>query len=1126
MAAKKTRINFGKEESNLPKLDLIRVQKDSWDWFLEKAIKRELNEISPIDDFTGKNWQLILENPTLGEDSLTVRKALEKGLTYSATLTICATLVNKKTGKKVSQDVFLGEIPQMTRRGTFIINGIERAVINQLVRSPGVYFSGDLDAGSGRMLYTAEARPLHGTWLEFEVSKNDVIAARIDRRRKVSATVLLRAFGVETDEEIRKLFAEVDIDPNHQYIEKTLEKDNTESKPEALLEIYRKMRQGEPVILENAENLFNTSFQDHRRYDLGEVGRYKINKRLGLNLPNEKENYVLTRQDIVGLLTYLVGLQNGKGNVDDIDHLANRRLRRVGELVAINAFRIGLLRLERAIKEKMSLISPDDKPSPSLLVNARPLIASLNEFFRSNQLSAILDDTNPLSELENLRKISVLGAGGINRERASFSIRDVNASQYGRIDPVKTPEGPNIGLVTHLALYARVNDFGFIETPYRKVKKVKSGRKTRVKVTDKVEYLAADDEYDKYITHAGIDTDRYGYITNSRVPLRYKGAITEGAANLVDYVDITPRQVIGASTSLIPFVAHDDGNRALMGSNMQCQAVPLVSTEAPIVGTGMEEEVAQGLARVVIARHAGVVESASADQIVIKLNNKTGDPSLEDIEISKDGKYETYVLIKYKRASHSSTCYNQKIVVKPKDKVKVGDLLADGPSIDGGELALGRNLVVAYTSYEGYGFEDAVLVSDRLVKEDLLTSINIEEYDADVVDTKLGPEELTRDIPNVAETELANLAGDGIIVVGAEVGPNDILVGKIAPKGETELTSEERLLRAIFGEKAREVRDTSLKVPHGEKGIVVDVQIIDREKGDELGPGVLKKVIVRVAQMRKITVGDKVSGRHGNKGVIAKIFPAADMPRLEDGTPVDIILSPISVLGRMNLGQLLECHFGYALAKSGEKAAFPVFDRIDDDLMMKELRKAGLPVDGKSKLYDGKTGEAFMEDTVVGIGYILKLTHMVEDKTHARSTGPYSLVTQQPLGGKAQMGGQRLGEMEVWGLEAHRAAYTLQEMLTIKSDDVLGRARAFEAIVKGTEIPEATVPESFRVLVRELNALGLIIIAKGGAYTDKGEYDEEKAKELMEEFGAAEVATSELIDPKGKMEVKEVKQAK
>ncbi len=1113
------RRNFGKVEENLPKLDLTLAQRESWQWFLTKGVAEELKAISPIDDFTNKNWQLTLGDHSLGKPTITANYAQIKGLTYASPLKITATLINKRTGKEVSQEVFLGDLPQMTSRGTFIINGIERAVINQIVRSPGIFFSGELDAPSGRVMYKAEVRPLHGSWLEFEATRGDLIYARIDRRKKVLATVFLKALGMESEREITHFFSEIDTDKNHKYIEATLAKDSTKSRDEALLEIYRKLRPGEPVLIENATNLFESMFLDKRRYDLGEVGRYKINKRFGVSNSDSHSN-VLTLKDVTSSLTYLIGLQNGIGKVDDIDHLSNRRLRRVGELVSVNAFRVGLLRLERSVKEKMSLISPDDRPLPSNLINARPLISSLNEFFRSSQLSTILDDTNPLSEVDNLRRVSVLGSGGINRERASFSIRDVNSSQYGRLDPVRSPEGPNIGLVTYLSLYAKVNEFGFLESPYRKV--VKEGKKMRV--TDEIVYLTAEDEETFNITHSGINIDEKGYILDKRVPLRYAGSFTEGDADQVDYIDITARQLVGTSASLIPFLAHDEGNRALMGSNMQCQAVPLVAPESPVVGTGMESEISKAMIRNILARHAGVVEYADNEKVIVKLDKKVSvEEATEDIDIIDGGLKEVYSLVKFKRTAHS-TCYNQVVRVVPGDKVVEGSLLVDAPASQNGELALGRNLVVAYTSFGGYGFEDAILISERLVKEDLLTSIHIEEYDAEVVDTKLGPEERTKDIPNVSESELANLAEDGIVVIGAEVGPNDILVGKIAPKGETELTSEERLLRAIFGEKAREVRDTSLRVPHGEKGIVVGVSILNRNKGDDLGPGVIERITVKVAQIRKITVGDKVAGRHGNKGVVAKIMSTSDMPYLQDGTPVDIVISPLSVLSRMNLGQLLEAHFGLALNQKGEKGAFPVFDHVTEGDLVEELKAAGLPINGKLRLTDGRTGEQFKEDTVVGIAYILKLTHMVEDKTHARSTGPYSLVTQQPLGGKAQMGGQRLGEMEVWALEAHRAQHILQEMLTIKSDDIVGRAKAFEAIVKGTEIPESTIPESFKVLVRELNALGLNILPKGVilAKDSPEEFDTKSGEKFAEILGAESVATDELLNPLKNMEVENV----
>lgn len=1120
-----SRINLGKDYKGLPELDLILVQKESWKKFLEDGIISEIKEISPIEDFTGKNWQLFLDNPTVGHPVITPSKALEKGLTYSIPLRVTATLINKRSGRKVSQEVFLGEIPHMTERGTFIISGVERAIVNQIVRSPGVYFSGELDHSTGRMLYKCEIRPLYGTWLEFEVTKSDVISARIDRRKRVNAATFLRILGVESNDEIIALFKSVDVDSQHKYIESTIQRDLSTNREEALLDFYRRMRPGEPVVLENAQNLFVAMFTDPRRYSFGKVGRYKINKRLGLNISSDRENLVLTKEDVITALAYLINLQNGIGSVDDIDHLANRRLRRVGELVLVNAFRPGLLRLERLVKEKMSLISSSDNPTPSVVVNSRPLVSALNDFFRLNQLSSILDDINPLSEVENLRKISVMGVGGINKERASFSVRDIGSSQYGRIDPVKTPEGPNIGLVTYLALYAKVNEFGFIETPYRKLEKVQIGGKTKIRLTDEIVYLMADDEENYYITDASVEVDKDGFIVDEWIPYRYKGAVLEGPVERCDLMDITPRQVVGVSSSLIPFLSHDEGSRALMGSNMQCQAVPLVSPESPVVGTGMESVVARAMGRLTVSRSSGVVDYVDADKVVIKVDDKVDSDVLEqeNIEVSADGKFETYYLNKFQRTS-KSTCYNQRVLVKKGQRVSKGDVLADGPSTENGELALGRNLVVAYANIEGYGYEDSILISDRLVREDLFTSISVEEYEADVVETKLGPEELTRDIPNVSESDLANLAEDGIVVIGAEVEAGDILVGKIAPKGEKELTAEERLLRAIFGEKAREVRDTSLRVPHGERGTVVGVQILDRDKGDELGPGVIKRVIVKVAQMRKIEVGDKVAGRHGNKGVIAKIFPQADMPFLEDGTPVDLVISPLSVISRMNLGQLLESHLGLSLLGKSVKVAIPVFDKIDEQLIVKGLEESGFSHFGKVRLYDGKTGEPFLEDTTVGIGYILKLIHMVEDKTHARSTGPYSLVTQQPLGGKAQMGGQRLGEMEVWALEAHRAAYTLQEMLTIKSDDIVGRAKAFEAIVKGVDIPEATVPESFKVLVRELNSLCLSIEAKGNVYSQT-ELDENILGEenLMKEVGATQVAVpEELLNPDERMEVEVV----
>jgi DNA-directed RNA polymerase subunit beta len=839
-------------------------------------------------------------------------------------------------------------------------------------------------------------------------------------------------------------------------------------------------------------DFMNQLFFDARRYDLGDVGRYKLNRRLKLEIPENVTT--LTPDDVVAAVRYLVGLQNGEGKTDDIDHLSNRRVRRVGELVKMNAFRIGMIRLERSIREKMSLTKTDEVLTPAALVNARPLIATISEFFRRNRLSTILDQTNPLAEIDNLRRLSVMGTGGVTRERASFSMRDINASQYSRIDPVRSPEGPNIGLVTYLALFAQVNKYGFLEAPYRKVVE-KNGK---MQVTEELEYLAADYEEDYKITHAGVKVDDKGVITQEWVPMRHMNEFIEGPVEDVEYIDVVPRQVIGTSASLIPFIAHDEANRALMGTHMQCQAVPLVTPQAPIVGTGMEQAVATSMQRTVTARNAGTVEYVDSEKVVIKLAKADVDAAkaidAEDTRasIKLKGDTETYMLDKFFRTSQS-TAYTQRPIVRAGDKVTRGDVIIDGPSTDNGELALGTNLLIAYTSFEGLGYEDAIVISDRVVKDDALTSVHISEYRAQVMDTKLGAEELTNDIPNVAESYLSNLNMDGVIRVGSVVKSGDILVGKIAPKGETELTPEERLLRAIFGEKSREVRDTSKRLPHGQTGTVIDVQVLDRELGDELDPGTLKEVIVKVAETRKITVGDKVAGRHGNKGVISKIVPAADMPHLEDGTPVDIIISPLSVLARMNMGQLLEAHLGWAAKEQGYTVGLPAFEPIDESQIWEELEKAGLPRDGKVQLFDGRTGEAFGEPTVVGISYILKLSHMVEDKVHARSTGPYSLVTQQPLGGKAQMGGQRLGEMEVWAFEAHRAAHALQEMLTIKSDDVMGRSRAFEAMVKGEEIPAPTVPESFRVLMRELNSLGVDVIAHEVEEADEPEPQDDDA---------------------------------
>ena len=1074
------RQNWGQKHQVLPQLDLIKLQKDSYQEFLDHGIEDALKEINGengIEDFTGKNWSLRFGQYRFGQPKYTPSQAKSKNVSYDVPLYVEAILLNKKTGEERTQEVFLGDIPKMTNIGTFVVNGIERGIVTQLVRSPGVFFSGEEDASSKELLYKAELRPMRGSWLEINVSRRHVVTVKIDRRRKMPITVLLRALGYESNDEIVEILGDTLKKDKLELLNNTLKKDATTNQAEALVEIYEKMRPGEPAVLETSREFLKNMFFDSRRYDLGEVGRYKLNRRLGIDVDSKLS--VLDPKDVIATVKYLIALQNGEGKVDDIDHLSNRRIRRVGELVSVSAFRIGLIRLERSIREKMSLTKTDEVLSPSALVNARPLIAAIAEFFRRNRLSAILDQTNPLSEIDNLRRLSVMGTGGVTRERASFSMRDINASQYSRICPIRSPEGPNIGLVTYLALYTRVNEYGFLEAPYLKVKNIKG----KMKITDEVVYLSADEEEDYHITHASVDIDEKGHITEEWVPMRFQNEFIEGSKNDVEYIDVVPRQVVGSSASLIPFIAHDEANRALMGSHMQCQAVPLVKSQAPVVGTGMERDIAIAMGRTVAADFAGEVSSVDASQVVLKIDKKDQD-KVKDFVANKSDEnlsYErgalTYRLDKFSRTSQS-TCYNQKPVVKVGQKVKKGEILVDGPATDHGELALGTNLLIAYTSFNGFGYEDALVISDRLVQEDLLTSIQISEHKAKVMDTRLGPEELTNDIPNVSEIFLANLNIDGIIQIGSHVKSGDILVGKVAPKGETELSPEERLLRAIFGEKSKEIRDTSLRMPHGEEGVVIDVQILDRELGDELDPGTIKEVIVKVAQLRKITVGDKLAGRHGNKGVISRIVPQADMPHLADGSTVDIIISPLSVLARMNLGQLLETHLGWAADKLGYNVAVPAFEEFDENHIWQELEKAGLPVSGKAQLYDGMTGEAYKEQSVVGINYILKLSHMVEDKNHARSTGPYSLVTQQPLGGKAQMGGQRMGEMEVWALEAHRAAHVLQEMLTIKSDDVRGRAKAFEAIVKGEEIPAPTVPESFKVLCKELNSLGLSIDAQ------------------------------------------------
>ncbi len=1099
------RQNWGRKRDFLPELNLLQIQKTSYKYFLDRAIGEILKEISPVNDFTEKNWSLTFDSYRIGKPAKTPAESVEKGVSYDAPLYAEVSLFNKKLGgKPQKQEIFLGDIPQMTDRGTFIINGVERAIVNQLVRSPGVFFTSTIDPITGKQIFNAEIRPSHGSWLEFSTTRQGTINVKIDRRRKFPVTTFLRAIGLSSNAEIVEKFTALkDV---NDFIGSTLTKDTTTSETEALIEIFKKLHPGEPVVLDKVRESIHGLFFNNRRYDLGEVGRYKVNKKLK-EMPNFRASdvRVLTVDDVLGTIAYLIELSKGEGIVDDIDSLANRRLRSVGELVATTAFRVGVLRLERSIKERMSLLQIEEPASVGSLINARPIMAAINEFFRTSQLSTLLDQKNPLAEIDNLNRVTVMGSGGINRERAAFSIRDINASQYGRLCPVRSPEGPNIGLVNYLSLYARVNDYGFLETPYKKV--VKAGSK--MKASDEIVYLDAEDEQKHYITHAGVLSED-DTIDAVRIPARYKGEFLETESSNIEYIDLAPQQVVGSAASLIPFLANDDAQRALMGTHMQCQAVPLVKPESPIVGTGMEGAIAQIMGRVIKAPFDGIISKVDAKSVTIEGKNEK----------------KTYFVASFERTS-DATCYSQTVKVVKDQKVKKGDILIDGPASEDGELALGRNLVIAYTSFEGLGYEDAIVISDKLVKEDALSSIHIEKYETTVVETKLGPELTTADIPNVGEDDLRNLDETGIITVGSEVEPGAILVGKIAPKGETELTAEERLLRAIFGEQAREVRDTSLRMPHGERGTVVNVYTLDRKKGDELEPGTIKKIIVEVAQFRHVVVGDKLAGRHGNKGVISRILPEADMPYLEDGTPVDIIIQPISVLARMNLGQILEAHLGLAARKMGQKIAVPVFENIKEDKITELLKAAGLPVNGKMTIYDGRTGEPFENPVVVGIEYIMKLIHMVEDKTHARSTGPYSLVTQQPLGGKAQMGGQRLGEMEVWALEAHRAKYTLQEMLTIKSDDVIGRSKAFEAMVKGTDIPTPTVPESFNVLIRELEALAINVKPIGASIvaddtsaapstpaasatstsTDDAQEEktEKEAKELEKELGGEEV---------------------
>ena len=1094
------RVSFAKIREPLEVPNLLSLQLDSVDWLLgneswrsrlqdaEKSGRGEVpkqsgleeifEEISPIEDFQGK-MSLSFHDHRFEPPKNTIAECKERDMTYSQPLFVTAEFTNNETGEIKSQTVFMGDFPVMTPRGTFVINGTERVVVSQIVRSPGVYFERTIEKASDKDILTSKIIPSRGAWLEFEVDKKDLVGVRIDRKRKQSVTIFLKALGW-TSEQILEQFGEFES------IRATLEKDNVETQDEALLDIYRKLRPGEPPTKEAAQNLIENLYFNPKRYDLAKVGRFKVNKKLGLEL--ELSKGLLTIEDIVATIKYLVSLHKGdvlmeygkeaRVETDDIDHFGNRRLRTVGELIQ-NQVRTGLSRMERVVRERMTT-QDVEAITPQTLINIRPVVASIKEFFGTSQLSQFMDQTNPLSGMTHKRRLSALGPGGLSRERAGFEVRDVHPSHYGRMCPIETPEGPNIGLIGSLATYARVTPFGFIETPYRKVSKGK--------VTDQIDYLTADEEDEHIIAQANAPLTADSHFAEERVLVRRRGGEVEYIlADEVDYMDVSPRQMVSVATAMIPFLEHDDANRALMGSNMMRQAVPLLRAEAPYVGTGMEFRAAVDAGDVTLGRKPGVVTEVQADEVNV---------------MNDDGTNETYFVDKFVR-SNQGTSRNQKIVVAKGDRVEVGSVIADGPSTDKGEMALGKNLLVAFMSWEGHNYEDAIILSQRLVQDDVLTSIHIEEYEVDARDTKLGPEEITRDIPNVSEEVLADLDERGIIRVGADVVPGDILVGKVTPKGETELTPEERLLRAIFGEKAREVRDTSLKVPHGESGKVIGVSLAESDDY-ELPAGVNQVVRVYVAQKRKIQDGDKLAGRHGNKGVISKILPQEDMPFLEDGTPVDVVLNPLGVPGRMNVGQVLETHLGW-VAKSGwklegnedwqkdlrehgfadvaagSKVATPVFDGAKEEELIGLLgstlpNKDGMRLigaNGKAQLFDGRTGEPYKQPITVGYMYILKLHHLVDDKIHARSTGPYSMITQQPLGGKAQFGGQRFGEMEVWALEAYGAAYTLQELLTIKSDDVLGRVKVYEAIVKGENIPEPGIPESFKVLVKEMQSLCL-----------------------------------------------------
>jgi len=1115
----------------VPTPDLIAAQKSSYDWFFKDGMRELFEEISPITDFTGRDLELYFEDYYIDEPKFDEVMCREKNITHEAPLRVNVRLVNKRTGSEDKQEIYLGDIPVMTNRGTFIVNGIERVVVSQLIRSAGAFFTAKVVRG--RRFYGGKIIPNRGAWIEIETDQNNVVWVKVDRKRKVAATSLLRAFGVQTEDEIRKLFEEVNNHPTIDYVEETLKKDAAASEDEGLIEVYKRIRPGDLATADNAKSLIHAMFFNFDRYDLGHVGVYKFDRKFGLNLSDkkyeEKDERILSVDKLMLVLKEIVRLNVTQEEPDDIDHLGNRRVRAVGELVQ-NRFRVGLARMERIIKDRMSTYELDSL-TPNKLINARPVIGAVREFFMSSQLSQFMDQVNPLAELEHKRRVSALGPGGLSRDRAGFEVRDVHTTHYGRICPIATPEGPNIGLVGHLSTFAKINTFGFLETPYRRVASnvpnqarftegeiaretvkgiVKAGEtitKTlagklekkkdlervavKPRVTSEIVYLNSFEEERTVTTSATTAVDEKGFLVDERVPAREHGEPTKIDAAQVEYMDVASNQILSVATSLIPFLEHDDATRALMGTNMQRQSVPCITPDAPLVGTGMEQRAAENSGHVILAEADG--EVTKVDGGIVEITSG-----------GKGKKVYSYKMNKFVR-SNASSSINQRPLVTLGQKVKKGQALCDGPSTEGGELALGQNVLVAYMVFDGFNYEDAIIISERLVQKDRYTSVHIENYANDVRETKLGPEVVTSDIPNVSEEKLKHLDSEGVVRIGAEVQSGNILVGKITPKGETELTPEERLLRAIFGEKARDVRDSSLYLEHGEHGKVTDVKVFSADEGDRLQPGVVKQVQVTVADLRKLQVGDKMAGRHGNKGVISRVVPVADMPFLEDGTPVDIILSPLGVVSRMNLGQLLETHLGLAANALGYRAATPVLNGIEDEQIKSELERAGFNPDGQLQLYDGRTGEPYDYKTTVGYNYMLKLNHMIEDKMHQRSIGPYSLITQQPLGGKAQFGGQRFGEMEVWALEAYGAAHTLQEILTIKSDDVPGRSKAYEAIIKGNPISRVNIPESFNVLVRELKGLGLdvqLLKKQGDAYLSADEVRKERTRERSDQDNA------------------------